>query len=341
MRSPLIRLRPILSSVVVVLSLARALAAQAAETGYRIARQEVLAGDVKWNYLSFDASTRRLFITRGDHVDVYDTELRRVVGNIPETPGVHGVALAPELDMAYSSNGRSDTVTLFKLSSLKVLGTLPTGKKPDAIVYDPFSRRVFAANGDAGSLTVIDAVQNEVIATLVIGGKLEFAVVDGKGRLYVNIEDQNSLAVVDTAKLAVLARYDLSVNCIEPTGLSIDPVTERLFVGCRNQTMVVVSSATGKTLAAVPIGKGCDATAYDVERRLAFSSNGEGTLTVVSGETYAVTQTLSTKPTARTLALDGRSHRIHTVAADAEASGVTGGRPRLKSGTFTLLTISQ
>ena len=165
----------------------------AGEPAYHVIRQEVLPGDVKWDYLAFDAGSGRLFITRGDHVDVYDTALGRVVGTIPDTQGVHGVALARDLNRGFTSNGRSDTVTVFDLTSLKVLGTLPTGKKPDAIVYDPFTRRVFTANGDSGSLTVIDGPTSKVFATIDIGGKLESAEVDGKGLLYVNGREQECL----------------------------------------------------------------------------------------------------------------------------------------------------
>jgi len=331
----------ILSRFIAILFLTWAVPIYAAESAYHISRQDVLPGDVKWDYLTYEAGSRRLFITRGDHVDVFDTALGHVVATIADTLGVHGVALAPELNKGFTSNGRSDTVTIFDLNSLKVLGTLPTGKKPDAIIYDPFTRRVFAANGESGSLTVIDAAKSEVIATVVIGGKLEFTAVDGKGKLYVNVEDRNALAVVDTVTLSMIARYDLSASCNEPAGLAIDSATERLFVGCRNQKMAVVSGKTGKILATVPIGKGCDATAYDSALQLAFSSNGEGTLTIISADTYSVRQTLTTQPTARTMALDEASHRIYTVAAENEAPGIAGVRPKLKPGTFTLLTVSR
>jgi YVTN family beta-propeller protein len=334
-------MRPILSLLITSLFLWFSVPIHAAETNYHVTHQEVLPGDVKWDYLTYDAASKRLFITRGDHVDVYDTVLGQVVASIAGTMGVHGIALAPNFNKGFTSNGRSDTVTIFDLSSLKVLGTLPTKKKPDAIIYDPFTRRVFAANGESGNLTVIDAAKDKVLATVVIGGKLEFTAVDGKGRLYVNVEDRSTLAVVDTVTLLVIARYDLSASCDEPTGLSIDPATERLFVGCHNQKMAVVSGKTGEILAIVPIGKGCDATAYDRELQLAFSSNGEGTLTIISANTYAVIQTLVTQQTARTMALDDASHRIYTVAAEIEAPGAAGARPRLKPGTFTLLTVSQ
>jgi YVTN family beta-propeller protein len=313
----------------------------ATEADYHVTHQEILPGDVKWDYLTYEAASNRLFITRGDHVDVYDTALGHLVGTIADTLGVHGVALAHELKKGFTSNGRSDTVTIFDLPTLKVLATLPTGKKPDAIIFDPFTRRVFAANGESGSLTVIDAAKNEVVATVAIGGKLEFTAVDGKGKLYVNVEDHNTLAVVDTVTLSVLARYDLSASCSEPAGLSIDPASERLFVGCRNQKMIVVAGRTGEILATIPIGKGCDATAYDSALQLAFSSNGEGTLTIISADTYSVRQMLATQPTARTMALDEVRHRIYTVAAEIDTPGKDGERPKLKPGTFTLMTVSR
>ena len=333
-------MRPIFFRLVISLILASALPIQAAELSYHVSYHEVLPGNIKWDYLTFDTGSKRLFITRGDHVDVYDTAPGRLVASLADTLGVHGVAVAPGLNKGFTSNGLSRTVTVFELSSLNVLATLPTEKNPDAIIYDLLTQRVFAANGESGSLTVIDAVKNVVLATVAIGGKLEFMAVDGKGKLYINIEDRNALAVVDTANLSVNDRYDLSASCTEPTGLSIDPQTERLFVGCRNQNMVVVSGTTGAILATVPIGKGCDATAYDRELNLAFSSNGEGTLTIISADTYKVRQTLATQPTARTLALDSTSHRLYTVAADLESPSAPGVKPKLKPGTFTLLTVS-
>ena len=183
-----------------------------------------IEGDTKWDYLSFEPISHHLFITHGDRVEVYDTLEKKVIGAIPNTLGVHGVALAPELDRSYTSNGLSSTVTTFELSSLHVLGTLPTEKKPDAIIFDPATRRVFVANGNSGTLTVIDALTNRVVGTVTIGGKLEFQAVDGKGRLFVNVEDRNALVVVDTAKLTVTANYDMSEACESPTGVTCGAV---------------------------------------------------------------------------------------------------------------------
>ena len=194
--------------------LAAAIPAHAAQSTFHITGKEPVPGDVRWDYLSFDVDSNRLYITHGDHVDVYDTGQNRVVATIPGTEGVHGVALAPDLDRGFTSNGASSTVTLFELSTSKVIGTLPTEKKPDAIVYDPHTHRVFVANGDSGTLTVIDAQTEKVIGTVAIGGKLEFEAVDGKGLLYVNIEDQSKLAVVDTVRLSGMERASASISMV-------------------------------------------------------------------------------------------------------------------------------
>jgi len=307
----------------------------------RVIARQSLDGDTKWDYLSIDAGNHRLFITHGDRVDVFDTQANKVVGVVPNTPGVHGVALAPELNRGYTSNGLNSTVTVFELSSLKVLGTLPTEKKPDAIVYDALTKRVFAANGDSGTLTVIDALSSQVIATIQVGGKLEFQAVDGKGLLYVNVEDKNLLAVVDTVRLRVINRHDISPACESPTGLSIDAPSHRLFIGCRNEKMAVVDGLAGVILASIPVGKGCDATAYDAMLNQAYASSGDGTLTVLNAQTYQVEQTLKTQPTARTTVLDPIQHQLYLVAADVETPGTDGMRPKLTAGTFKLLTVGR
>jgi YVTN family beta-propeller protein len=301
----------------------------------------MISGDVRWDYLTMDEGSQRLFITHGNQVDVFDTRLKKVTGIITGTAGVHGVTLAPEFDRGYTSDGTTSTVTVFELSTLKSLGTLPTEKKPDAIVYDPKSKRVFVANGDSGTLTVIDATSSKVVGTVQIGGKLEFQAVDGNGLLYVNVEDRNVLAVVDTASLTVVAQHDISSACEAPTGLSIDRATHRLFVGCRDKKMAIVSGSSGKVLASVPVGKGCDATAYDPASNVAFASAGDRTLTVVSGVTYAVLQVVPTLPTARTMALDSSTHTVYVVAAELEPPMPPATRAKLKAGTFTLLTIAR
>lgn len=335
-------------AAVAAYSLCNPVASGAQEIGYHVIDKQHLDGDTKWDYLIMDALNRHLFITHGDRVDVFDVDKKQMVGEIPNTHGVHGVALAAELDRGFTSNGKDNTVTVFALSTLKVIGSAPTGKKPDAIVYDPSTKRVFAANGESGSLTPIDAVTGKALAAIPLGGKPEFAAVDGKGRLFVNLEDKNQLVVLDTQKLAVTHRYDLSASCDEPAGLSIDQVEQRLFVGCHNQKMTIVDANTGVVLDAPAIGRGSDATAYDAAAKLAFSSNGDGTLNVISSldaTHYRQKQTVGTMLGARTMAIDPVSHKLYLVAAETEAVGaVEQGKPapraRSKPDTFTLITVS-
>ncbi len=320
--------------------------AAAAEGEYRLAEKTVLPGAVRWDYLSMDAASHHLYLTRGDHVDVFDTADKRVVSTISNTAGVHGVAIASDQDRGYTSNGGTNSVTVFALSSSAPLATVSVGGKPDSIVYDPKSRRVFVANGADKSLSVIDASTNKVVATVILPGVPETAVVDAKGLLFIAIEDKNAIAVIDTETLRIVRRIDVSSVCDEPAGLAIDMASDRLFAGCHNQKMAIVDGLTGKILAAPAIGRGNDATAYDPERGLAFASNGEGTLTIVDAHApYAILQTVATMPRARTMALDPRTHAIYLAAAqidDTPAQQVQGQQPRakLKLDTFTVLTVS-
>lgn len=272
---------------------------------------------------------------------------KAVIGHIPDTHGVHGVALAPDLDRGFTSNGRDNSVTIFALSSSKVLGTVMTERNPDAIVFDPASKRVFAANGGANSVTVIDAVGNRALKSIPLDGKPEFASVDGMGRLFINLEDKNALVVIDTATLVVTHRYDLSAACDEPAGLSIDPARQVLFIGCHNQTMAIVDANTGRIVDAVPIGAGSDATAFDAAAQIACSSNGDGTLTVVAAGKdghYTAVQNVATMRGARTMALDPDSHAVYLVAAeidhvDSPTEQTPRPRPVLKPGSMTLITV--
>ncbi len=320
---------------------------RADEINYHVIDKQHLDGEVKWDYLIVDAEHRHLFITHGDRVDVFDIDQKQIVGTIADTHGVHGVALAADLNRGFTSNGKDNSVTIFALSTLKVIGLVPTGKKPDGIVYDPASKRVFVANGESGSLTPIDALAGTELGPIPLGGKPEFVAVDGQGRLFVNLEKKNQLLVVDTQKLAITHRYDLSASCDEPAGLSIDPAARRLFVGCHNQKMAIVDADTGNILDAPHIGRGSDATAYDMAPKLAFSSNGDGTLNVISARDathYQVKQTVITMPGARTMAIDPVSHHVFLLAAEIESTDVAPIKPalraRFKPDTLTLITVS-
>ena len=320
----------------------------AADFDYRVVATQHLDGDIKWDYLTFDGEHHRLFLTRGDHVDVYDLATKSVVAAIPNTNGVHGVALAPKLDRGFTSNGKDNSVTVFELSSLKVIGTVASDKKPDAIIYDQSSGHVFVANGDGKNLTVFDAKTLKLVSTIDVGGKPEFMVVDNKGKLFVNIEDTNQMISIDTKLNKINQKIELGAVCEEPTGIDIDLVTETLFAGCHNQKMAIVNAKTGKIIASPAIGKGSDATVYDAERKLAFSSNGDGTLTVIGKDkhnAYEPKQNVKTMVTARTMVLDPATHNIYLVAAELETPdpAVDKGanqRPKLKQGSFTLITVS-
>ena len=284
---------------------------------YGVIAQYPVGGEGGWDYLTVDSEARRLYVSHATHVVVMDSETGKVVGDIPDTSGVHGVALVPRLGRGYVSDGRDDSVTVFDLKSLAVLGKIPVGKNPDAIFYDPTVRRVFTCNGRSDDLSVIDPDAGKVVATVPLTGKPETPASDGR-TLFVNIEDRSAIERVDLRTLRSLGSWPLA-PVEEPSGLAFDARRHRLFAVGSNGKMAVVDSRTGKVLATPPIGDGPDAAAYDAKRDLVFSSNGEGTVTVLRREkdgTYGVVQTVKTQPSARTMALDERTGRLYLSAAD-------------------------
>ena len=318
-------------------------AADTATGGYRVADKRVLDGPVRWDYLAVDSERHRLFLTRGDHVDVFDTDRQQVVGTVAATAGVHGVAMAPDLGLGFTSNGGADTVTVFRLDTLAPVATVAVGKGPDALVYDGATHRLFVANGKGNSLSVVDAASHKVVGTVALPGAPETAVVDGKGHLFVALEDKNAIAQVDTRAMTLRATHKVAPGCDEPAGLAIDVQAGLLFAGCHNQKLAVVDARTGKVVATAPIGSGNDAVAVDAERKRVFASNGDGTLTVIdAAPPFAVLGKVDTMPRARTLALDPATHKIYLVSAEVDAAAPAGpkGRPALKAGTFTLLTVA-
>jgi len=289
----------------------------AADSGYRVIQTYKLGGDGGWDYLNLDSSSRRLFISRATHVMVMDADSDKSVGDIPDTPGVHGIAFAPELGRGFTSNGREGTVTIFDLQTLKPITKVKAGENPDAILYDPATKRVFTFNGRSQDSTAIDAAKGTVVGTIKLEGKPEFAVSDGKGELFVNIEDKSQLVAIDPNKLEVKSRWPLA-PCEEPSGLSMDRKNRRLFSGCDNKLMAVVDADSGKVITTLPIGDGVDATAFDEETGLAYASCGEGVLTVVREESpnkFSVVDNVKTQEGARTLALDSKTHNVFVVTA--------------------------
>ena len=324
-------------------------AAPPGSPGYKVVKKVEVGGDGGWDYLIFDSAARRLYVPRSTRVQVFDADSFAPVGEIPNTAGVHGVALAPEFSRGFASNGRSNSITIFDTKTLKTISEVKaTGENADAILYDPFSKRVFAFNGRTANATVLEAGTGEVAGTVALDGKPEFAASDGKGRIFVNIEDKNILTVIDAKKLTVEKRWPLA-PCEEPSGLAIDREHKRLFVGCHNKLMAVVDTESGKVVATVPIGEGVDANAFDPSTGLAFASTGDGSLTVAraeSGDKWVVAQTVPTQQGARTMALDEKTHTIVLVTAQfgpPPSPTPENPRPRrtMVPGSFVMLVVQK
>jgi YVTN family beta-propeller protein len=336
-------------SLAALSTLATAAAAQHAGE-YRVVKRTVLGGEGFWDYLTVDAPGDRLFISRGTRVVVVSLADDKVAGEVAPTPGVHGIALAHALGKGFTSNGRDSTVTVFDLKTLRTTGTVHvTGRNPDAIAYDPASRRVFTMNGGSGNVTAIDAANDHVAGTVTLAGRPEFAVADGHGHLWINLEDKSEIEEIDTHALRSLGHWKLA-GCDEPSGLAMDVAHERLFSVCSNKAMSVFDALHHRVVATVPIGTGPDAAAFDPGTQTAFSSNGgDGTLTVVhedSPDHYTVRQTVETQRGARTMALDPRTHRVYTVTAEfgpAPAPTPDNPRPRrtMVPCSFVLLTLAR
>jgi len=291
--------------------------ASAAGPGYHVIEKLQLGGEGGWDYLTVDSAAHRLYVSRGSHVMVVDLETGKVAGDIPGTLGVHGIALAPKLGRGFTSNGRLDTVTIFALDTLKPIGEVKTGKNPDCILFDPASGRVFTFNGRSGDATAFNAATGAVDGTIPLGGKPEFARSDEAGKIYVNIEDKSEVVEIDSQKLTVLRRFSLA-PCEEPSGMGFDVEHHRAFSGCHNKIMTVLDTVSGKVIATVPIGAGVDGNGFDPGAGFAFSSNGEGTLTVAresSAGTFEVAETVTTERGARTMAIDTVTHRIYLPTA--------------------------
>lgn len=321
----------------------------AQSSGYHIIDSLVLGGEGGWDYLTVDTTTERLYVSRGMRAQVVDLRRLSVVGEVPNTPGIHGVALTPALTRGYTSNGRDSSVTIFDLKTLKRLGTVKVnGRNPDAILFDAPSQRLFTFNGGSANATVIDIATDSIAGMIPLSGKPEFAVSDHRGYIYVNIEDRSSIAEIDPRELRVTRTWSLAPG-EEPTGLAIDREKGRLFSACANKLMAISDIRAGKVIATVPIGSGVDGAAYDPASRLTFASNGEGTLTVireVSPGRFGVLENVPTRRGARTLVLDEKTGRIYTVAAKyapLPAPGADQPRPRpsLVAGSQTLYVIGR
>jgi YVTN family beta-propeller protein len=331
----------------VLLSLVVPVVARAQSPAYQVRARIAVGGEGGWDLLAFDAAHHHLFVSRGTRVQVVDVERDTLAAEIPDTPGVHGIALAPEFGHGFTTNARDSSVTVFDLGTLAAVATVKLpARNPDAITYDPVSKRVFVMNAGSSSATAIDASTNTIAGTVALGGRPELAVADGHGKLFVNLEDSSAVVAVDTRTLAVLSTWPLAPG-EEPTGLAMDLVHRRLFAGCHNQRLIVLDADSGKRIADLPIGRGVDGVAFDPGLGRVLSSNGEGTLSVIqqdSADKYHALGDVPTQRGARTLTLDEGTHVVFTVTAEfGETPAATPDhphpRPSLVPGTFTVLVL--
>jgi DNA-binding beta-propeller fold protein YncE len=282
-----------------------------AADGYKVTKKIPIPGQGGWDYLTVDESARRLYVSHGTRVNVLDVDSGEIVGSIP-TVGVHGIAVAPEFGRGFVSDGKASKVLIFDLKTIKVVQEVVVGKNPDAIIYDPASSHVFAFNGGSNSATAINAADGKVAGTIDLGGGPEFAVADGQGFVFNNLEDQSLVLKIDSRKLKVEQRWP-TAPCASPSSMAIDRPNRQLFIGCRSKVMAVMNADTGQVITTLPIGDHVDATAFDPDTRLIFNSNGEGTITVIRQETpgkYSIVESVKTLPRAKTMALDPKTHQL-------------------------------
>ena len=302
---------------------------------YKVSGTIDIGGEGRWDYTAVDLPAHRLYVSHGTKVHVVDLSNNSVIGEIPNLNGVHGIAFADEFGKGFISNGRNDTVTVFDLKTLKTIDNIHvTGKNPDAIVYDPFTKRIFTFNGHSSNSTAIDAKTNKIVGTIDLDGKPEFAVSNGKGLMYVNLEDKSLIAEFNPKTLKVISKWSLDPG-EGPSGLAFDIKNNLLFSGCDNKLMIIVNAKTGKVISTVPIGGRVDACGFDPETNLAFSSNGEGSLTVVkeiSPEEFKVVDNVETEKGLRTMALDPETHNVYLI-------GMIEGKDNSKS--FGVLTLEK
>jgi DNA-binding beta-propeller fold protein YncE len=294
------------------------------QSGYKVAGSIDIGGEERWDYLSIDETAHRLYVSNSTQIHIIDLTANKVIGSISGLNGVHGIAVVPESNKGFISNGRSDNIIVFDLTTLKIIDSLTIpGKKPDAIIYDPFSNRVFSFNGGSSNATAIDGITGKVIGTVKLDGNPEFAVSDEKGKIFVNLEEQNAIEVFNSKTLKVMAKWLIS-PVKSPSGLAIDLENNRLFSVGANKLMAILDAGSGKLLASLPIGGRVDGAGFDQEMKLAFSSNGEGTMTVIKEESpnkFTVIDNIPTLPGARTMTIDQTTHKIYTLASIDNGKG--------------------
>ena len=314
---------------------------------YHVVQKFNVPGEGTWDYVSFDPTGHRIFVTHQKQVEVLDAASGKVLGNVPKTGGVHGVAIVQEAGTGFASAGEANTVVVFDLKSLEIVGHIPTGTKPDAIVYDEGSRRVLVSNGDSNDMTVIDPFLGRSIGPIDLGGAPEFIAGDGKGTAWVNLEDKNETLMVDPKAMEVKKRFPLP-GCEEPSALAMDREQRRLFIGCGNKVLTILDADSGKVIQQLPIGEHVDAGIFDPAHKLSFTSTGDGKITVVSEESpgkYGVAQTIETQRGAKTMAYDSANDKIYLSTADGVPTDATGPpspkRKMYTPGQFVVLVVGR
>ncbi len=300
-----------------------------------------VSGEGGWDYIA--VHNHKIYVTHGSQVNVLDENSGDSIGVIPGTTGVHGVAFYDALNRGYTSNGKLNNVFVFDLATNKILASIATGENPDAITYEPFSKKIITCNGHGKSLSIIDPVKNEVVATIELQGKPEEAVSDGKGKLFVNLEDENEIAVVDLNTYKLITKWPLTPG-ESPTGLALDNINNRLFAGC-DMKMVVMNALNGNVVATLPIGEGCDGLVFDKKLQMIFTSNGEGNVTVIKqidADHYKVAYTITTQRSARTIAINEDTHTLYLSASNLEPkkpADPDAQRPKKLPGSFKVIVI--
>lgn len=314
-----------------------------AQSGYKLSNTFHIKSTGWWDYIAVNETTNKLYVSHGTQVNILDKTNGDSLGIIPNTEGVHGIAFINSLGKGYTSNGRSNNVTVFDLATNKVLTQIATGENPDAIFYEPYPKTIITCNGRSKNLSVINPLDNTVIATIPVEGKPETAVSDEAGKVFVNIEDKNEIVVIDITKHQVIAHWSLE-PADGPTGLAIDITTKRLFAGCEKQ-LVVMNADNGKIITKLPIGDGCDGVAFDNTSKLIFTSNGSGTVTVIkenNATDFTVVDNVITKRGARTICVDEQSHKLYLPTAEFEPRPAgEKGRPKMIDGTFQVLVLTK
>ena len=310
-------------------------------SGYYVTDTFHIASPGGWDYIAVNKN--KLYVSHGTQVNILDKETGDSLGVILNTTGVHGIAFDNELNRGYTSNGRLNNVTVFDLTTNAVLAQITTGNNPDAVFFDDFSKKIITCNGRSNSLSIIDPSTNKVVDTVALSGKPETAVSNGAGKVFVNIEDKSAISVVNIKTYKVENTWSVAPG-ESPSGLSIDRKNNRLFAGCDNKMLVVLNALNGKVISTPAIGDGCDGTAFDPELNYIFSSNGEGTLTVIKedeNDTYSVTGNITTKRSARTLAVDPQTHTVYLPAANFLPAEKGERRPPMLPGSFQVLVLKR